>query len=55
MEPSVAIGDQMYIEKLMVNEKVNPSDSGMYKLASQLKNVKLYPGWWVGGLVIAVT
>ena len=31
------IGDQMYIEKLMVNQSVSQSDYGMYKLASQLK------------------
>ena len=35
----VKIGDQMYIEKLMVKESVSPSDYGMYKLASQLKKV----------------
>ena len=33
----VKIGDQMSIEKLMVNEPHSPSGFNLYKLASQLK------------------
>ena len=33
----VKIGDQMSIEKLMVNESASPSGIHLYKLASQLK------------------